>query len=173
MYSQNEIWKEITLYPKYKVSNFGNVFSLKYNKLLLPFERKGYLSVHLCNKTDVKRYKNKTIHSLVALSFLGERKDKQVINHINGNKHDNNVSNLEYCTQSYNRKEDFKMGRQSFLGEKNNMSKLKTNDVLNIVNLYKTGEYTYRSLAKKLNVSYGCIGNILMGNRWNHITKIK
>lgn len=162
-----EAWRQIPKYPKYAVSNMGNVIGVRGN-LIKPYDRKGngYLSVWISGR-------NFTIHSLVMLAFVGERPPKNVINHINGVPWDNRLDNLEYCTQSYNRKQDFIHGRQSLRGEKNTQAKLTENEVLKIVKQYKTGKYTYSELAKKYGVHTSGISNIFNGHCWSYLTGIK
>ena len=101
---EQEIWKDIKGYDgKYKVSSLGNIKSFTYKskgKLLKPQEgRKGYLQVLLYknNKAHPKK-----VHRLVAEAFLGNFCKKPQVNHIDGNKKNNNVSNLEMVTNSEN-----------------------------------------------------------------------
>jgi len=162
-----ETWKTITDYPKYKVSNMGNVLGA-HGKALKPYDRKnnGYLSAWIAGR-------NFTIHSLVMREFVGIRPAGMVINHINGIKWDNRLENLEYCTQSHNIKEDFIHKRRSLIGEKNTQSKIKESDVLDIMSLYKTGKYSYSMLAKKYDMSISGISNIFNGHCWSYLTGIK
>ena len=64
----NEMWKQITNYPNYEISNLGNVYSIKNNIILKPSQCKnGYLMVVLfCNKKGKSNY----IHKLVATHFI-------------------------------------------------------------------------------------------------------
>lgn len=98
---KEEIWKDIKGYERYyQVSNLGNIKNLKTKKTLKGFpNKKGYLSVKL-----YKLNANKTffIHRLVAITFLENTFNKPQVNHINGVKTDNNVCNLEWCTNSEN-----------------------------------------------------------------------
>ena len=97
-----ENWRTIDGYEDYQVSNFGRVKSLKNGKekILRPrVNGKGYLDVILCK--DRKR-KHMTVHRLVANAFLQNPDNLPVINHIDENKQNNFVSNLEWCTYSYN-----------------------------------------------------------------------
>jgi hypothetical protein len=174
-----EIWRTIKDYPNYKVSNMGNVKG-KHGNILKPFDRsknchpllRGYLTVHLCS-TGVKGFDNHSVHSLVMKEFVGPRPLGMVINHKNGIRWDNRLENLEYCTQSENRKQDFIHGRQSLRGEKNTQAKLSESDVLQIVKLYGTGSYTYAALAKKYGVAMSGISNIFNGHCWGYLTGIK
>lgn len=100
-----EEWKDIIGYEGlYQISNFGNVKSVRFDKekLLLPqTNSKGYYFVVLCDKTKRKQMQ---IHQLVAIAFLNHIPCKMelVINHINFDKKDNNVSNLEIVTNREN-----------------------------------------------------------------------
>ena len=100
-----EIFKDIPNYEgSYQVSDLGNVKSLRYGKerILKPATHKsGYL--HLGLRKDCKR-KDKNIHQLVAESFLNHVPcgTKLVVNHINFNKHDNRIENLELVTSREN-----------------------------------------------------------------------
>jgi len=109
-----EIWKDIKGYEGiYQISNLGKVKSLKRykknkSKLQLVNEKilsnytnskNGYVYVYLCKDGN---YKNVRLHKLVAQTFIENPMNYKYINHINGDKTNNNVNNLEWCTQSYN-----------------------------------------------------------------------
>lgn len=111
-----EIWKDIPGYEGlYQVSSTGKVKSLKRriydinNKKVIFIERdmilkpsennKGYYTVKL--QKD-KQKKTITIHRIVANTFLDNSDNLPQINHIDGNKHNNNVENLEWCDNTYN-----------------------------------------------------------------------
>lgn len=96
-----EIWKDIPGYEGvYLVSNKGNIKRISTNKILKPYENKrnGYLTINLSNKGR----KNLRIHRIVAKAFLPNPNNKPYINHIDGNKKNNNITNLEWCTQKEN-----------------------------------------------------------------------
>ena len=101
-----EIWRDIHGYEgKYQVSNYGRIKSLYTNKLKkATIKNWGYKCVDLY--LNGKR-ENKTIHRLVAMTFIPNPNGYKVINHIDGNKLNNNVNNLEWCTQSYNIKHSY------------------------------------------------------------------
>lgn len=97
----NEIWKDIEEYEGlYQVSNLGRVKSLYTNDILKGCKTSnGYLKVNLY-KNSVKS--TKTIHRLVAESFISNPENKSQVNHINENKTNNMVSNLEWSTSKEN-----------------------------------------------------------------------
>ncbi len=73
---------------------------------------KDTLSIHLFNGYPTIYYKGKTyyIHRLIAEAFIPNPNNYPCVNHINGDKTDNRVDNLEWCTYSHNNKEAYKLG---------------------------------------------------------------
>lgn len=101
-----EEWRDIQGYEGlYQVSNSGKVRSLNFNKTGESKERKpshdsdGYLVMTLHKNGVKKMYK---VHRLVALAFLKKPVGCDQINHIDEDKDNNDVSNLEWCTVEYN-----------------------------------------------------------------------
>jgi hypothetical protein len=107
---ENEIWKDIPGYQGYyKVSNQGRVKSL--NRLdcmgrvvhgcimKLDVQKNKYVKVSLHIDSIIRRC---WVHRLVAMAFLPTTPERRQVNHIDGNPSNNNLSNLEWCTQSEN-----------------------------------------------------------------------
>lgn len=173
-----EIWKPIPGYEGiYEVSSYGNVKSIdrkitnsigrtriyKGHPLKVSKDRYGY---PVCKLWKHSKGKNFTIHRLVAITFIKNIDDKPLVNHIDGNKFNNHVSNLEWCTNSENDLHAFSLGLRSVRkGEKCNFSKLTSNEVREIKNLKKEGK-TQREIAKVFNVSEGNVSQIINGHRW-------
>lgn len=105
---ENEIWRDIPEYEGlYQVSNLGRVKSLKQNKELIlkprtvgP-ENKRYLEVVLYKNNKTKAYR---VHQLVAIAFLNHVPNghKTIVNHLDENKLNNNLENLEITTNRKN-----------------------------------------------------------------------
>jgi hypothetical protein len=100
-----EIWKDIIGYEgQYKVSSFGRVKSIKFNKekiLKLSFHWYGYTQAVLCSKCKRKSVK---VHQLVAEAFLNHKRCgyKLVVDHKDNNPSNNRVDNLQLITQREN-----------------------------------------------------------------------
>ena len=97
-------WLNITDYPGYYVNDRGEV---KHDKKLLKCSGKRYKSVTLCNKIGHRKIR---IHILVAIHFIPNPENKKTVNHKDGNKLNNNKSNLEWATYGENNKHAIKMG---------------------------------------------------------------
>lgn len=112
---EDEVWKDIPGFEGYyQASTFGRIRSvdryvnyknsgtaLRKDKILSPkTSNKGYLETTLMKEG---RYYYKRIHQLIALTFLSNPCSYKSINHINEIKTDNRVSNLEWCTEKYNK----------------------------------------------------------------------
>ena len=97
-----EIYSPIKEFNGYLITNFGKIFSLKRHnmKKIKCFKNKqGYLEVYLYKSG--KNHKKK-VHRLVAQAFIPNPDNKPCINHIDEDKTNNNVSNLEWCTYKEN-----------------------------------------------------------------------
>jgi hypothetical protein len=166
------IWKDIPGYEGlYQVSNDGKVKSCERivpvatsgkqkvtEKLLKQSIDRGYARVTLSYKGKTIR---KTVHHFVALCFIPNPESKKFINHINGVKTDNTVSNLEWCTSSENERHSY-----SVLKKINSQRKLTTKEVEEIrINAVKGVNKSLRgnidALAEKYNVNRSTIHNVI------------
>ena len=96
-----ETWKDIVGYEeKYQVSNIGRVRNRTTKKMLNKrIGTSGYYKVNLYSNKQVKTIE---VHRLVAETFIEKSENKNEVNHIDGNKLNNNITNLEWVTHKEN-----------------------------------------------------------------------
>ena len=95
-----EEFRIIKDYPKYEVSNHGNVRNKKTGRILqLQVDLKGYLYAHIRGYNIDKKCK---VHRLVALVFIDNPEKKAQVDHIDGNRKNNHVSNLRFVSNQEN-----------------------------------------------------------------------
>lgn len=156
-------------YPYY-VSEDGHVWSEYSHKFIceLP-DRYGYLKVRL-SSTDLSNGKQHaySVHRLVLENFNPVKDmDKLQINHIDGDKTNNAVSNLEWVTPKQNIEHAIKHGLRA---EINGGAKLSKEDVLNIINRLLSKE-KYLDIAKDYNVHKETIARIKRKKSWKELTE--
>lgn len=180
-----EIWKDIKDYEGlYQISNLGRLKALEKTiwngqgylyfpekiRKLNP-DKDGYLNITLSNKGEAKTFK---IHRLVAEAFLPNSDDLPEVNHKDGDKTNNNVSNLEWCTRKENQRHAFRIGLINQNGERNPMYGRLGADNPNSIPIYQLNKYTgdiireYDSLAsagRDLGVNTGKICLVCQGKR--------
>lgn len=170
-----EIWKDIIGYEGYyQVSSIGRVKSMAreriykngyrplQEKILNPsYNSRRYYTVVL-QKNGVKS--TKTVHRLVADVFIPNHLNKKTVNHIDGNKSNNNISNLEWSTYSENNQHAIDTGlRKSYwTGKKKDNSYHNKKVIQYDENMIKLHEYKSITEAKMVtganNISICCIG---------------
>lgn len=174
-----EVWKDVLGYKGlYKVSNLGNIKSLprkgtiKTEKLLKPkIDKDGYLCVTLYKNNSRKNY---YVHRIVAMSFINNYNNLPQVNHIDGNKQNNNTNNLEWCTNQDNIQHAWRIGlKKRRYGKDNDKSKIvyQYNNKLELINIYdstrdverKTG-FSHSHIAKCCNNKYKTVG----GYKWSY-----
>lgn len=167
------MWKDVSGYNGvYKVSDDGKVVRaiscIKAKAKHIGYnDPNGYVFVTLSKNNITKKY---SVHRLVALHFIGKPPiHKQCINHIDGNKSNNNVKNLEFCSPMENTQHAIKIGLIKRSGSDHHKAKLTESDVLKIRNEYKTNKYTQTEIAKRFNVGQVAISLIIRKVNWKHI----
>lgn len=97
---QKEIWKPIKGYEGlYLISNLGNIKNKRGKYRKISIGKRGYKCVTLCKNG---KHKNKTLHRLLMESFVPNPENKPHIDHIDGNRLNNNLNNLRWVTQKEN-----------------------------------------------------------------------
>jgi len=175
-----EQWKDIINYEGfYKISNFGNVKSvdryvnskngsksLKIGRIKKAGVTNGYRVVLLSKFNKEKGF---GVHRLVAMHFIENIKNKPEVNHKDGNRLNNHVDNLEWCTSSENSKHSYENKLQiSRKGSDHHNAKISEKDVLEILKISSSG-FCKKELAKRYNLSYGSIVRISNRSTWKHV----
>lgn len=155
----DEVWQPWTTCPFYWISNLGNVYSCKADKLLTPrIGRDGrYLVVDLRNGNE-RWYKR--VHRLVAETFLPNPDSLPEVNHIDGNRMNNSVTNLEWCTHTENmlHAENTGLVKHPHKLSDEEMEYIRTHYVPN------DPEFGTRALGRRFGVSHSQIRYILKGS---------
>lgn len=100
-YIENEVWRKVAGYSNYEVSNLGRIRNKYFKPLSFPVHKKhGYRYQEMTNDEGV--VKCWYLHLFVAEAFIPNPESKPQINHKDGNKTNNHISNLEWCTASEN-----------------------------------------------------------------------
>jgi len=100
--------KPIPNYPNYSITEDGKVWSHNYQRWIKGHKNwAGYIRITLCKDGKAKAH---SAHRLVAETHINNKEDKKYINHINGDKADNRVINLEWVTPSENNKHSWLNG---------------------------------------------------------------
>lgn len=166
-----EIWRSVKGNVDYSVSSFGRIRSEKvyrstYKGRIL-FCNPGISGYPVVKIYKEGKFKLRKVHQLVAESFLDTIPGLVQINHIDGNKSNNYVGNLEYVTASENIRHSFRLGLQNVpKGEKHSFSKLSKNQVIAIRKEYAKGAISHTGLSIKYGVNRVTISDLLNKRTW-------
>ena len=178
-----ETWRSIAGYEgDYEVSDFGRVRSLDRvvngsrwqirlnGKVLRPSLASGYQKVCLKQNGPHKQF---LVHRLVAASFIGPCPVGRQVNHVDGCKLNNRLSNLEYVTGCENMQHASRAGLLKVMcGANHYRAKLTDRDVLDIRAAYAAGGVTHRKLADKYGVDKANIHHIIHRQTWAHLPPV-
>jgi len=181
----SEEWKDVVGYEGiYQVSTHGNVRSLdrvsnrgrrlKGKNMKLCFVKDRYVFCNLCDANG----KDKTlpVHRVVAAAFHPNPLNKKTVNHIDGNKHNNAVSNLEWATFNENMQHAYDTGLldncRPLKGRKCELHlncKLLPLDI-EMIKCLRKGGFNYDQIARRFNIHYTQVSLICRGKSWQHLT---
>lgn len=168
----DEIWKDVIEFPElFMVSSHGRVWSKRSSRILKQTKLKtGYLTI--ASKIGGRTGRNicKRVHRWAAEAFIPNPESKPFVNHKDGDKENNHIDNLEWCTAAENTSHAYSMGLiSSAVGEDVGSSKLTNHDVTMIRQLYAEGSHTHRSLGERFGVCHTVVGRIIKRTAWAHI----
>ncbi len=157
-----EIWKESSI-PGYFISTLGRVRG-RSNKIIKSYITNNYLQVVVRLEGRGSKVKVLKIHREVAKAFIPNPNNLPQINHKDGNKLNNIVNNLEWCTNKENTIHAYKTGlAKPIKGSDNIQSKLTIKEVTYIRKHYIPRDFNFgcRALARKFNVSHTVIHEVV------------
>lgn len=156
----SEVWKDVPDYEtKYRISNLGSLWSVKYSRLMNPSLNDGYRKARIGGR-------NTGVHRLVALAFIPNPANKPCVNHINGNKLDNRLENLEWVTNEENTEHAINTGL-FYHAQKDPARRLNVNKVANILHMRE--DVSQEKLAKIYFTSPTNIFGIIHRRKWKHV----
>lgn len=178
-----EIWMPCPEYENvYEISNLGRLKSkavyiqnegnfdggyIKHIKVKnQTINRDGYMTSKLCYLGKCRRL---TIHRLVAKAFIPNPDNCTQVNHIDGNKMNNNIKNLEWVTAARNVQHAWETGlmtNEHMLGSKHHNAKVTEKDVKDI---RANKALTRKELCLKYNLSASTLADILNKKTWKHV----
>jgi hypothetical protein len=166
-----ETMKEIPNFPNYCVTKGGRVWSKprrgsskngKWLKQII--DSSGYLHINLYNNRGRRRY---PIHHVVLNVFVGLCPIGMECRHLDGNKKNNKLNNLNWGTHSENAKDMVKHNK--LIGERKCNHKLAVPDVRMIVYMYRTGLFFMQEIADIYDISKQLVWQIIHRKAWKHV----
>lgn len=141
----------IIINDTYAVNYNGIIKNINTNNIIPQIFNKnnGYMQVSLKTICGIRPI---LVHRLVAYAFCPNIYNKPMVNHIDGNKLNNNYLNLEWCTAQENKIHAITMGLSKVKGEDNAHSKLTNTQVHQICKLLQDNKYTYQQILEIMNI---------------------
>ena len=181
-----EVWKPITRMCGdikegiYWISTFGRVYSIakanrygRENGFLKPHDKDcqkevGYLDISLYGYNGV--YKHYLVHRLVMITFCPIPNYQILqVNHKDGNKHNNCIWNLEWCTNAENIKHAIRTGLINMIGENNPCSTITNAQADEVGRLIATKKYTFDEISDMTKVPKRIVSHISQGDSWKNV----
>jgi len=163
--------KEIEGFPDYFVTDTGEIYSKKTGKLV---KRKIQTAYHGYKMVEIRTVESKayfkSVHRLVALAFVDNPEGKPQVNHIDGDKSNNNASNLEWCTEAENTAHAIETGlRNHGRGESNNWSTTTESQIRHACELLQAGDLSRKEIADITGVCGDTLYKLRVGRSWKHV----
>lgn len=157
---------EIPNHEGYKATPDGKIIGKRGKPLIGHVDRCGYREVTLCENGKCKLYR---VHRLIAETFIPNCEKLPCVNHKDGNKLNNSVDNLEWCTHSENTLHAYENGlERKVCGEEHHAHKLDWEKVRYIRRVYQGGSRTYgaSALARRFGVDRSTISAVVFNETW-------
>lgn len=158
--------KKIVGYEGYAVTNDGRVFNCKTNRRLkVDVSNRGYYRITVCKDNKPKKF---SIHRLVAELFIPNPNNYETVNHINGDKSDNHVGNLEWMSQVQNQEHAVAAGLCP-RGSANGNSKYQEDFIHAVCNFISKG-YSRGEVISLTGITKSAFDDIRRRKTWKHIS---
>ena len=166
------MWKPIIIdgyVTNYGISDTGEVRNVdRGNILKYSYDRRGYCCVYLTLKDG--KHKRFRVHRLVALAFIPNPENKREVNHIDGIKTNNSISNLEWVSSSENMLHAYRTGlHKAIKGEDHAESKYTDEQIHEVCKLIEQG-LSNKKISKITGVHRSLVKDVSIGRAWKHIS---
>ena len=153
---------------RYTITNIGFVINDDTGRIQIPYtSNRGYLIVNLSYKGKRKKV---SIHRLVATYFLDNPNNLPEVNHKDGNKNNNSVTNLEWCTPQQNVIHSFDY-HLNHSGEDNKLSKITNNQAMKICKYLEENVLTMTEIAEEVGTTRKTVSHIKNKESWTRVSK--
>ena len=171
---ENEIFKIHPTYTSYQISNMGRVIGARGGLVTPSVQKCGYLVVGVGVRLMTPRGMRRkdavhSVHRLVVETFIGSIPPGYNVDHVNGIKSDNRLSNLEVVTIAENQRRAYALGlKVGAKGSTNPMSTLTEDDIAKMYDLMLLGKSNLE-IGSQFNVHDRYVSLVRHGKRWKHL----
>ena len=153
--------------PRFEISECGIVRNVKTKAIKSQYvSSTGYYLVSISKNNKSKPHK---VHRMLAKAFIPNPNEYGCVNHIDGDKLNNNLSNLEWVNHLQNMQHAFRTGLVNNSGVRNGMAVLNDEKAAEIKRMLKEGKMSQQKIADSFGVSRGCVLKIHIGETWRHV----
>jgi len=158
----------------YFITSFGVVYTIKKNGKVKytqsEVDSHGYHRIEICFTKAKKYYRcNVMLHRLVAMAFIPNPENKDEVNHIDGDKNNNHVSNLEWVTHSENMRHAYR-NDLNHKGEANSQSVYTEKQIRHVCQLLQSNKLPKSEISENTGVALYTVDAILRKKKWKHIS---
>lgn len=154
-------------FENYTIDEHGSIYHISGRKIGTRITPKGYVQTWL---TENSKSKYRFVHRLIAETFIDNPECKKEVNHKDGNKLNNHISNLEWVTRHENIKHAFDTGLYRST-EKSPNSKLTNDNITDIRQMIDSGK-SLNSIGKMYGVNHATIRHIKLGLTWKRLATV-
>lgn len=154
-----EEFRDLKGFDNYQISNLGRIYSKK-RKVCLKIRRLGNSGYYQVRLFKDGRYIYKNLHRLIAETFIPNPNNYKTVNHINGNKLDNRISNLEWMDESDQQYHALMTGLK-----RHTKHTLTKGEIWKCYELYFVDKFTVKELAEYFNTRTQQISKLISGQR--------